>query len=212
MKNQVYSIDSNSSAYYEIFQNYVIINFLQTNKNLYSDLFLIVDNLITYCSNNLDVDFLFTYPGTANPLVVKSQIEVVKNKNFSYRLFYDKFEIYDLSNFENNILEYYCEIASHYCDEHNLNINDVCYSNIAEYCKQQNFKDTALCFPLRNNIPITTPVRYYKVNNEGLFVEEYENKPNIEDRFFPSIRLSEKFKTHNISIDSNNKIHFTVKQ
>ena len=185
-----YYINEKNWVVYERIENMIVVLFMyftdpaniQTDIKTYFDMF----------ANETDAEFLTTYPGTRPPIIAKSHLDVIKSYNLPYRFYYNENEIFNSKAFES--IYFTSSAASGQAMPHSEEPQSVCDCAYAEECKNQNIGLFALCSPLRSGITLVrSPVKYYRLDEDGFFVEEYLEKPSKNFPVYQSMRLSQKF-------------------
>jgi hypothetical protein len=184
-----YYINEKNWVVYERIENMIVVLFMY-----FTDPTTIPTDIKTYFdmfANETDAEFLTTYPGTLPP-VAKSHLAVVRAYNLPYRFYYGENEIFDSQSLESRYFT--GSVASEQAMLRSNEPQSVCDCAYAEECKNQNIGLFALCSPLRSGITLVrSPVKYYRLDEDGFFVEEYLEKPPKNFPVYQSMRLSQKF-------------------
>lgn len=193
-------LDNDRSIEYQILGEFVLVNFVY-----YLDSDTLINDVRTYFNyfgNLPGVSFLGGYPGTPNPIFIDSVLRIVKEKGFNYRIFYDKEEIAaaDLNNFEITTLNPSLVVAKAKQKRGRQAVCDLDLGN--------RFKPCAVFCPLIENIPVKTPVKYYRLDATNTFIDELEHKPNDNSLYYSSVRLSELFRTKIIKLENNKPVFY----
>ena len=197
--NKKYFIDEKNYIGYEIIENFVFVRYLFFANQ--RDIPNSIRQYINYFVSLENIDFLGFYPGTYNPIIVKSLIETIKELNFKYRIFYNKFEIKNIQEFEENTLQDYYDKMSLTCSDSISACDDL---NLG-------FQRCAVFSSLsQNQKTVKTPIKYYEVNDEGFLVEEFDELPNDNKKYHESIKIKDMFPICNIKIE-NGKIKYFPK-
>jgi hypothetical protein len=193
-----YSIDDKNFISYEILDNFVIVKFIFFDKvsNLKDCIKEYIDYFMT-----LDVDFLGCYPGTCNPVVIQSTANIFSEYGLKYRIFYNGEEVPSPKNFiEKTVKPCVQKILS----MPNENISQsACDGNVGKNASKEGFGSCCIFGQLNKKTKdVKTPIRYYKVDDQGFLCEEFLEKPNDSAYYYKSIRLKDMFKSYKILLDN----------
>ena len=182
-------IDEKNWVVYERIENMIVVLFMY-----FTDPARIPEDIKTYFDTfaaETDAEFLTTYPGTLPP-IAKAHLDVIKSYNLPYRFYYNENEILNSKAFE--LVYFTGSSSSSRAMSHSDEPQSVCDCDYANDCKNKNIGLFALCSPLRPGVTtVRSPVKYYKLGEDGFFVEEYLEKPNGNFPLYQSMRLSQKF-------------------
>lgn len=200
-----YFINENNFINYEIVNDFVMVRSI-----FYDDASLLSQRIFAYIdffATIENVNFLGGYPGTFNPLVVRYVLNYLKNKNFNYRIFYDKQEITDIQQFESIVLKSRVRQA--------LSVNSpsvlqsACKGYIGQALEQSGFKRCCVFSPLKINYDyVRTPIKYYEIGPQGYLIGEYDEKPARGGRYYQSYRLKPLFDTRIIRIENGKPVYY----
>ena len=190
-----FKVDNLNYMNYKIVNDYGIIYYLN-----FDDVARILSYMHEYFKHlrSLDLEYVGCYPGCNNPLVIKAALDVIKSYGFSYRIFYNKEEVKNLIEFEQDILD--PSIAK--CMSINVNNPQCsCSGQIGEFSKQNGFKICSVFAPLKRNLKnIQLPMRYYEIKQDGFLVGEYMEKPSNNKKYYEAVGLEEMFLTNDIQL------------
>jgi len=193
-----YNIDENNFISYEILDNFVIVKFIffDTVDNLKVCIKKYIDYFMT-----LNVDFLGCYPGTCNPIVIDSTINVFSCYELKYRIFYDGEEINNIQSFIKKTIK---PCTQKILSIPNQNISQsACDGEIGRNASKEGFKSCCIFGQLNKKTEgPKTPIRYYKVDENGFLCEEFLEKPSDNAYYYKSIRLKDMFKSHKILLEN----------
>lgn len=185
-----YYIDSENWIVYERIENIIVVLFLYFTDP--SSIPAAIKTYFDMFAAETDAEFLTSYPGTRPPVVAKSHLDVIKAYNLPYRLYYNENEITNKTAFEKAYFSNYDTLSQDMTS--NGKPQSMCDWSFADICKNRSIGICALCSPLRPGITaVRSPVKYYRLDADGFFVEEYLEKPNGNFPMYQSMRLSQKF-------------------
>jgi len=197
----MYSIikyDENNFMSYEQINNFILMRYmvfdnaesLAVRMKFYFDTFAAIDG----------AEYLGSFPGTINPVVVQAGIEVIKEYQYPYRVFYNSDEVEDVPNFERLTLNPVYRLALA------LNSNEkqaACEGRIYDLAKISGFGTCAVYSPLKPTIStVLTPIKYYLMDSEGVLISESADKPPAGVNYFSSVRLGSMFRQNIIQIQN----------
>jgi hypothetical protein len=202
-----YKINDNNFINYEILEDFVMV------KSIFYDdvnvLFERINHYMDYFSKLENINFLGTFPGTCNPLVISYALDYVRNRKFLFRIFYDGIEYNDTRLFRRNILIPAFEYALTIPSENVL--QSACSGAVGIASEKNGFKKCCLFCPLKKYYSyVKTPIRYYEIGADGTFTQEYQEKPIQNKIYYQSIRLKNMFPLYNI-VMKNGKINYLPK-
>lgn len=197
-----FKVDNLNYINYRIINDYGLIYYLN-----FDDIAKILPCMYEYFKHlrSLDLEYVGCYPGCNNPIVVKAAIDVIKSYDFNYRIFYNKEEVKNLIDFEQNILNpsiSKCMIIK------DINAQCSCSGEIGQFSKQNGFNICSVFAPLKKNIKnIKIPIRYYEINQDGFLISTYIEKPKSDKKYYEAVGLEEMFLTNDIQL-VNNKLKY----
>lgn len=200
-----FKVDNLNYISYKIVNDYGVIYYLNLD-----DVAKILPCMHEYFKHlkSLDLEYVGCYPGCNNPLVIKAAIDVIKSYNFNYRLFYNKEEVKNLTEFEQGILDL---SVSKCMTVKDINAQCSCSGQIGQFSKQNGFKVCSVFAPLKRNLKnIQLPMRYYEIKQDGFLVGEYMEKPNNNKKYYEAVGLEEMFLTNDIQL-INEKLKYHPK-
>jgi hypothetical protein len=199
-----YFINENNFINYEIVNDFVMVRSI-----FYDDFSFLSQHIFAYIdffANIENVNFLGGYPGTFNPLVVRYVLDYLKNKNFNYRIFYDKQEVKDIQRFERVILESRVQ-QSLLVDSPSV-LQSACNGYVGQALEKSGFKRCCVFSPLKINYDyVKTPIKYYEIDSQGYLIAEYDEKPSRGGRYYQSYRLKPMFDTGVIRIENGKPVY-----
>ena len=195
-----YNIDKNNFINYEILNDFVLVNFLFTDN--YANLEFQVKHYVDYLRDLNIGKFFAVYPGTPNIIIINTLLNIAHENNLNYRLYYDQQEILDKTNFENTIIKPAHEQISISLETYNKS-QSACSGEVGVFCEQNGLKWFGIIFPFSNTIDyVPSPIKYYRISEDGYLVEEYDDNPNDGGNYWKSMRIKEKFATELIKIEN----------
>lgn len=202
-----YKIDEFNHINYRIVNNFIVIDFIHFDDP--SRIFESMKNFFDYFATLDGADFLGSFPGCVNPLVVKAGLDVIKSYGFNYRIFYDKQEVEDLTVFENEVLNTYVDKCQQFIAGPTWNnTQSSCDGIIGKYAQTEGFKPCAVFSPLKKKVGyVRTPVKYYEVDSQGFLIKEYDEKPK-KDNLHMSYRLTNMFQICKIKVENGSLKYF----
>lgn len=200
-----FKVDNLNYINYRIINDYGLIYYLN-----FDDIAKILPCMHEYFKHlkSLDLKYVGCYPGCNNPLVIKAALDVIKSYDFSYRIFYNKEEVKNLIDFEQNILNPNINKC--------LAINNVipqcsCSGQIGQFSRQNGFNICSVFAPLKRNIKnIQLPMRYYEIDQNGFLINELTEKPKNDKKYYETVDLEEMFLKNNIQL-VNDKLKYYPK-
>jgi hypothetical protein len=194
-----YKINDNNLINFELIDNFAVIHFIHFDNP--NNLFACMKEYFDHIASLDGIDFLGSYPGCSNPLVVRAGINVIKQYGFNYRIFYDKNEVDDIQKFEEKTLDLNVEKIQSIIDTLSFVKGlHVVTTNIAI---NNGFKDCAVFSPLKRNYDqVKLPVKFYEIDKDGFLIAEFEEKPKNNKNYYQSIKIKKIFPTHNIKLEN----------
>jgi hypothetical protein len=193
-----YKLDADNLISYHLLGDFVLVDFVTYTEP--ANLLDTIRTYFNYFAGLPNVSFWGSFPGTCNPLVVRANLDVVKEKGFSYRVFYAKEEIAaeDLARFERTVLYPHVNAAN---AQAKRGKQFACEADVGNGSNVNGFKQCSIFAPLKENtLPVRTPIKFYQMDAEGVLVAEFDEKPQTGENFFVATRLSDLFKLKKIKI------------
>lgn len=194
-----YKINDNNLINFELIDNFAVIHFIHFDNP--NNLFNHMKEYFDYIASLDGIDFLGSYPGCSNPLVVQAGINVIKYYGFNYRIFYDKEEVRDIEIFEEKTLIPSVEKIQSVMNT--LSFIKGLHVVTTKIAIDNGFRDCAVFSPLKKNYShIKLPIKFYEIDKDGFLVAEFEEKPKDNKNYHQSIKMKKMFSTHQIKLEN----------
>lgn len=147
-------LDNKNVISFTPMQNYIVARIIKVQPNMTIDgLNLFLSESFEALSLNYEqCDSLINFPGTRNPLLANTIIDVVKSLGLQFKIVYDHENIDDVEKFQTEILSDFCKNAD----------TLVC-------TKIGNFKtlNIVTLLPNRENKEVINPIRYFPLSSNN---------------------------------------------